>query len=213
VHAVPEGPAPRRLRCGSRHGPSATRQNQTRIFDSRSATCKPCACEDPRPARPGNLQAAPRPPPPSLGQLLPRRLVRVAEVDRHLRGATDGLVAQDAGQCAVRFHRSRGYEKLRWGIWGARLEEARFFRYRFGNKIALRFKKFRSRTLKTSNNNTAQTALFQSQQLEYFDSKIQPMTHVVAGYLLDDLAIDIDRLAVTCTMDGQHYLGAYRTRW
>jgi hypothetical protein len=128
----------------------------------------------------------------------------VAEVDRHLRGATDGLVAQDAGQCAVRFHRSRGYEKLRWGIWGARLEEARFFRYRFGNKIALRFKKFRSRTLKTSNNNTAQTALFQSQQLEYFDSKIQPMTHVVAGYLLDDLAIDIDRLAVTCTMDGQH---------
>lgn len=80
-------------------------------------------------------------------------------------------------------------------------KERGFLVIRFGDKIALRFKKFRSSTLRTSDNKTTQSALFQSQQLEY--SNIQPMTHVVAGYLLDDLALDIDRLAIACTMDGR----------
>lgn len=86
--------------------------------------------------------------------------------------------------------------------------ERGFLVIRFSDKIALRFKKFRSATLKTSNNGTRQAGLFQSQELELSTSDIQPMTHVIAGYLLDELALDIDRLAITCTMDGQHVWAA-----
>lgn len=82
-------------------------------------------------------------------------------------------------------------------------KERGFLVIRFNDKIALRFKKFRSATLKTSSNNTAQTDLFDSQQLEYAGSSVQPLTHVIAGYLLDDLALDIARLAITCTLDGE----------
>lgn len=87
-------------------------------------------------------------------------------------------------------------------------KERGFLVVRFSDKIALRFKKFSGTTLRTSSNNTRQTSLFETQQLEMATSDIQPMTHVVAGYLLDDLALDIDRLAITCTMDGQNVWAA-----
>ena len=38
--------------------------------------------------------------------------------------------------------------------------------------------------------------------LEFPPGSLKPMTHVVAGYLLDSLAMDIARLAITCTCNG-----------
>jgi hypothetical protein len=72
------------------------------------------------------------------------------------------------------------------------------------DRVALRFKKFRGGTLKTSNNTSTQTALFNTQNLLFPEISIKPMAHLVAGYLLDDLAIDFKRLAVTCSIDGEH---------
>lgn len=74
---------------------------------------------------------------------------------------------------------------------------------RFNDRVALRFKKFRSRTMRTSANKTRQTERYEAQMLE-FEDDITPMTHVVAGYLLDRLALNIERLAVTCTLNGEH---------
>ena len=81
-------------------------------------------------------------------------------------------------------------------------KERGFLVLRFHDRVALRFKKFRSRNLSVSANKTGQTELFNSQMLEFPPGSLKPMTHVVAGYLLDSLAMDIARLAITCTCDG-----------
>jgi len=81
-------------------------------------------------------------------------------------------------------------------------KERGFLVLRFQDRVALRFKKFRSRNLSVSVNKTGQTELFNSQLLEFPPGSLKPMTHVVAGYLLDSLAMDIARLAITCTCDG-----------
>lgn len=75
---------------------------------------------------------------------------------------------------------------------------------RFQDRVALRFKKFSGRTLRVSANKTKQTELFSSQMLEYSSGAPLPLTHVVAGYLLDGLALDMSRLAITCTLNGKH---------
>lgn len=82
--------------------------------------------------------------------------------------------------------------------------ERGFLVLRFQDRVALRFKKFRSRSLRVSLNNTQQTALFGNQMLEFPAGSFKPMVHVTAGYLLDKLALDISLLAITCTADGQH---------
>jgi hypothetical protein len=82
-------------------------------------------------------------------------------------------------------------------------KERGFLVLRFQDRIALRFKKFRSKTLRVSSNKTGQTELFQGQMLEFAPSSVKPMTHVTAGYLLDGLAMDFARLAITCTHDGK----------
>ena len=81
--------------------------------------------------------------------------------------------------------------------------ERGFLVLRFQDRVALRFKKFRSRNLGISANKTAQAELFDNQMLEFPPGSLKPMTHVVAGYLLDSLAMDIARLAITCTCDGE----------
>lgn len=73
----------------------------------------------------------------------------------------------------------------------------------FQDRVALRFKKFRNKNMRTSSNNTRQTELFAAQTLEY-GSALTPMVHVTAGYLLDSLAVDIKRMAVTCMLNGEH---------
>ncbi|WP_250030337.1 hypothetical protein [Paractinoplanes maris] len=83
-------------------------------------------------------------------------------------------------------------------------KERGFLVVRFHDLVAMRFKKFRSNTLKTSSVATAQSLAFSNQTLEISEVTIQPMTHVVAGYLLDDLDLNIAKVAVTCTMFGDH---------
>lgn len=73
----------------------------------------------------------------------------------------------------------------------------------FQDRIALRFKKFRSAAMRTSSNSTRQSERYAAQMLE-FDTALTPMTHVVAGYLLDSLSVDMKRLAITCTLNGEH---------
>ncbi|MFE4817857.1 hypothetical protein ACFRFU_15830 [Streptomyces sp. NPDC056704] len=71
------------------------------------------------------------------------------------------------------------------------------------NRVAIRFKKFRGRKLKTSGIPTGQALAFQGQTLE-FSSEVEPMTHLVAGYLLDSFELDLAKLAITCSLDGEH---------
>ncbi|MFG2738522.1 hypothetical protein ACGFY0_00390 [Streptomyces chartreusis] len=71
------------------------------------------------------------------------------------------------------------------------------------NRVAIRFKKFRGRNLRTSSIRTGQALAFQGQTLE-FSSEVEPMTHLVAGYLLDKFELDLAKLAITCTLDGEH---------
>ena len=82
-------------------------------------------------------------------------------------------------------------------------EERRFLVLYFGDTVALRFKKFRSKTLRVSQNRTRQATAYGQQELEY-SSTLEPLTHLVAGYLLDDLELNLERLAITCSMGGQH---------
>jgi hypothetical protein len=87
---------------------------------------------------------------------------------------------------------------------GIRVKRERgFLVLRFQDRVALRFKKFRSRTLSVSANKTEQSELFSGQMLEFPSGSPKPMTHVIAGYLLDGLAMDIAMLAITCTCDGK----------
>jgi hypothetical protein len=80
--------------------------------------------------------------------------------------------------------------------------ERGFLVLRFSDHVALRFKKFRSKSLRVSMSKTGQAELFNGQGLEFAPGSLKPMTHVIAGYLLDGLAMDIARLAITCSHDG-----------
>jgi hypothetical protein len=80
-----------------------------------------------------------------------------------------------------------------------------FLVVRVGGEVVIRIKKFRGKTLKTSSNATQQTLNFDSQQLELSDETLQPVTHLTAGYLLDDLAVGLDTIAVTCMVEGEHF--------
>ncbi|CAL9304169.1 hypothetical protein SUDANB170_03696 [Streptomyces sp. enrichment culture] len=71
------------------------------------------------------------------------------------------------------------------------------------DQVAIRFKKFQGRRLKTSSIATAQAIAYQAQMLE-FSEQVEPMTHLVAGYLLDSFELDFEKLAITCTMNGEH---------
>jgi hypothetical protein len=82
--------------------------------------------------------------------------------------------------------------------------ERGFLVVRFHDLVAMRFKKFRGKNLKTSGGYTQQALAFAGQTLELSESSIQPMTHVVAGYLLDDLEIGMSKAAVTCSLHGEH---------
>lgn len=76
---------------------------------------------------------------------------------------------------------------------------------RIHDRVVIRFKKFRSRSLKTSGNPNQQTIAFDSHQLELPTGSLQPITHLVAGYLLDDLEASIEKVAITCLVDGEHF--------
>jgi hypothetical protein len=76
---------------------------------------------------------------------------------------------------------------------------------RFRDRVAIRFKKFRGKSLKTSSNHNGQTIAFEQHTLELPSASVQPVTHLVAGYLLDELAVDLEQIAITCSVDGEHF--------
>jgi len=67
-------------------------------------------------------------------------------------------------------------------------------------RLIMRFKKFRSRKLSTSGIPTQQRLEFEFQQV-VLDGTAS--TYVVAGYLPDELGLDLDLLAIACTFDGR----------
>ncbi|MFB7472933.1 hypothetical protein [Kitasatospora sp. NPDC056184] len=67
----------------------------------------------------------------------------------------------------------------------------------FNNKIILRFKKFKDRKLRTSGIPTQQRREYASQVLP----GLEALTHLVAGYLVDEAGLDLDRVAITCSVD------------
>jgi hypothetical protein len=88
---------------------------------------------------------------------------------------------------------------------GIRVQKERgFLVLRFQDRVALRFKKFGNKKLSVSRNNTRQTQLYDAQMLEFAPGTLQSMAHVTAGYLLDNLALDMSVLAITCTENGRH---------
>jgi hypothetical protein len=92
------------------------------------------------------------------------------------------------------------------GLPGIRVKDTRgLLVVHIQDKVVIRFKKFRGKTLKTSGNSNHQTAAFNAHQLELSDDSIRPITHLVAGYLLDELEADIEKVAITCMVDGQHF--------
>lgn len=67
-------------------------------------------------------------------------------------------------------------------------------------RLIARFKKFQSRALRTTGIPTAQRLEFEAQQV-VLDGTAS--THIVVGYLPDELGIGLDVLAVACTFNGK----------
>jgi hypothetical protein len=76
---------------------------------------------------------------------------------------------------------------------------------RIRDRVVIRFKKFRGRSLKTAGNWNQQTMAFDAHQLELPEGSLQSITHLVAGYLLDELEAGIEKVAITCLVDGEHF--------
>jgi hypothetical protein len=82
-----------------------------------------------------------------------------------------------------------------------RLSEQRgFLLISVEDKLLLRFKKYR-KGLVTSGIATGQRELFDHQQLTL--AGMPPMTNIVAGYELDAFQREIERVAITCRVDGR----------
>jgi hypothetical protein len=73
------------------------------------------------------------------------------------------------------------------------------------DRVAIRFKKFRGKSLRTASNSNMQTIAFDGHQLELPQGSLRPITHLVAGYLLDDLEAGIAKVAITCSVNGSHF--------
>lgn len=81
--------------------------------------------------------------------------------------------------------------------------EARgFLALTFGNRIVMRFKKFRGKALRTSGIRTNQRQEYESQQFSL--PGLPSVTTTVAGYLLDTLEQKIRRLAVVRPFNGDN---------
>ncbi|MFG1618339.1 hypothetical protein ACGFI3_36780 [Nonomuraea wenchangensis] len=140
---------------------------------------------------------------PTLEQCFRNAWARWVEWLAKLDGSPADISARTRANIVYDFIVAEGSNRLR-GAENVRIRKVRgFLVIHLNDRIALRFKKFRNKSLKTSGIHTNQATLFNQQALE-FDTKFRPLTHLVAGYLLDDLALDMNKLAVTCTMNGEH---------
>lgn len=85
------------------------------------------------------------------------------------------------------------------GQAGVVLSESRgFLLVTIDNRIILRFKKFRGRSLATASVPTQQSRDWALQALP----GMEPVTHLVAGYLPDAAAVGLERIAIVCSFDG-----------
>lgn len=75
-----------------------------------------------------------------------------------------------------------------------------FLALTFGGRLVVRFKKFRSKTLKVSQIMTLQQRRLAKQELDLGLNA----TTVVAGYLLDTLGTELKKLAVVCPLNGEN---------
>jgi hypothetical protein len=73
-------------------------------------------------------------------------------------------------------------------------EDRGFLLLTFEEKIILRFKKYRGNSLRTASTPTRQAQEYAAQTLPGMES----LTHLVAGYLPDEVGIDLKRAAITC---------------
>jgi hypothetical protein len=115
------------------------------------------------------------------------------------------LVTDDAELGAILSNRTRAsivydcirHEALRAfvGIETVTVTEDRgFLLLTFSERIILRFKKFRGTTLRTSSAPTRQAQEYANQVLPGMEA----LTHLVAGYLPDEVGIDLKKAAITC---------------
>lgn len=75
-----------------------------------------------------------------------------------------------------------------------------FLALTFGDRLVVRFKKFRSKRLKVSQIMTLQQRRLARQELDLGMNA----TTVVAGYLLDTLGTELRKLAVVCPLNGEN---------
>lgn len=80
-------------------------------------------------------------------------------------------------------------------------EERSFLLLTFNEKIVLRFKKFRDKSMRTASSPTKQAQEYANQVLPGMEA----LTHLVAGYLPDELGLKLDKTAITC-MQGSDLL-------
>ena len=82
------------------------------------------------------------------------------------------------------------------------VETRGFLAITFSNVIVMRFKKFRSKNLRTSGIMTQQRLEYETQQFAL--PGLPSLTTTVAGYLLDSLEQKLGRLAVVCPFNGDN---------
>lgn len=78
-------------------------------------------------------------------------------------------------------------------------EERGFLLLTFSDKIILRFKKFRDSKLRVSTSRSKQSTDYAQQALP----GMEELTHLVAGYLPDESGLDLEKMAITCSVDDE----------
>jgi hypothetical protein len=140
---------------------------------------------------------------PTLEQVFQKAWARLGQWTKNIEGSPADVSARSRASILYDFIVAEAIKAF-IGRDGVRVKKKRqLLVLHFRDRIALRFKKFRSATMRASSNRTRQSERYAAQVLE-FDTALTPMTHVVAGYLLDSLSVDIKRLAITCTLNGEH---------
>lgn len=86
------------------------------------------------------------------------------------------------------------------GVEGVVVSEDRsFLLLTFDDRVILRFKKFRDKSMRIATTSTKQAREYANQVLPGMES----LTHLVAGYLPDEVGIELAKAAITCQVDGE----------
>ncbi|WP_433268981.1 hypothetical protein ACQPZF_05680 [Actinosynnema sp. CS-041913] len=122
-----------------------------------------------------------------------------------VKGSPADLTAHARARVLHDFIRAEVKRRL-LGKPGVQIKESRgLLVVRIRDRVVIRFKKFSGKALKTSGNWNQQTAAFDAHHLELSEDELQPITHLVAGYLLNELEAGIEKVAITCLVEGQHF--------